>query len=54
MENTYIYSPEEVLNHFHVEEQLGLSDQQVHNATEKYGRNGTVHRHDVFRWKNQY
>lgn len=40
MENAYTKSPAEALKHFQVEEQKGLSAQQVKSAREKYGRNG--------------
>jgi len=40
MENAYVYSPQQILEHFGVSEQKGLSDVQVQIAQEKYGRNG--------------
>ncbi len=43
MEAAYLSSPEEALGLFGVVEQEGLSDVQVQKATDKYGRNGTVH-----------
>lgn len=43
MEASYLSSPEEALRYFDVTEQDGLSDAQVRHATDKYGRNGTVH-----------
>ncbi len=46
MEVAYLSSPEEALGHFGVVEQKGLSDIQVQKATDKYGRNGTVHHSD--------
>ena len=39
MDSSYLYSTEDTLAHFGVEEQQGLSDQQVQTATEKYGCN---------------
>ena len=45
MEAPFLYSTEEALNFFEVEEQQGFSDQKVQEALEKYGRNGTVHHH---------
>ncbi|KAI9776351.1 MAG: hypothetical protein M1839_000431 [Geoglossum umbratile] len=39
MEAAYIYSVQEILNHFGVSEQEGLSDVQVREARHKYGRN---------------
>ncbi|KAK1914728.1 hypothetical protein P3342_010717 [Pyrenophora teres f. teres] len=39
MENAYTKSPAEALRHFQVEEQKGLSAQQVKSAREQYGRN---------------
>lgn len=44
MEAAYLVSTEDVLRHFEVTEQDGLSDLMVQKATEKYGRNGTVPR----------
>lgn len=43
MDASYLSSTNEALEHFQVKEQQGLSEQQVQRATEKYGRNGTVH-----------
>lgn len=43
METAYLSSTEQALQHFQVNESQGLSDLQVQQATEKYGRNGTVH-----------
>ena len=43
MEAPYLSSIEEVLERFHVEEQSGLSDRLVQDATKKYGRNGNLH-----------
>jgi len=45
MDYSFLSSTEETLEHFDVEEHQGLSAHQVQEATEKYGRNGTVHRH---------
>jgi len=45
MDAAFLSSPKEALEHFRVEEQKGLSDRRVQEATEKYGRNGTVHQH---------
>jgi len=42
MESSYLSSPDEVLDHFNVQAQQGLSEQQVRQATQKYGRNGTT------------
>ena len=44
MDTSFLLPVEEVLQRFHVDEHHGLSDPQVQTATEKYGRNGTVHR----------
>lgn len=46
MDAAFLSSTEESLEHFQVEEQYGLSDRRVLEATEKYGRNGTVHDHE--------
>jgi hypothetical protein len=43
MEAAYLSSTQQALQHFGVSESQGLSDIQVQKATEKYGRNGTVH-----------
>ena len=43
MESSFLSSAEVALGHFSVDEHQGLSLQQVQKATEKYGRNGTVH-----------
>ena len=43
MDSSFLSSTKEVLDHFQVAEQQGLSTQQVRRATEKYGRNGTVY-----------
>ena len=45
MDASYLSSTEEALEHFKVNEDQGLSEQQVRKALEKYGRNGTVHHH---------
>lgn len=45
MDSSFLSSTEEALEHFEVVEHHGLSAQQVQKATEKYGRNGTVHRY---------
>ena len=42
MEAAYLSTPEEVLRHFQVTEQDGLSDRQVKQALATFGRNGTV------------
>ncbi|KAL9099971.1 MAG: hypothetical protein Q9163_004597 [Psora crenata] len=39
MDFPYLYSTEEALTHFGVQEQRGLSDHQVWTARDKYGRN---------------
>lgn len=51
MDASYLSSTEEALEHFKVNENQGLSEQQVQKALEKYGRNGTVHHH-VPSWSN--
>ena len=43
MDAAFLASISEALEFFEVEEQKGLDDRQVKQATEKYGRNGTVH-----------
>lgn len=40
MEQSYTKSVDEVLEYFSLDEQTGLSDDQVKRATEKYGPNG--------------
>ena len=45
MEASFLVSTEEALEHFHVDETQGLSEEQVKKALEKYGPNGTVHHH---------
>jgi hypothetical protein len=45
MEASFLSTVEETLEFFQVDEQQGLSDQDVQKALERYGRNGTVHRH---------
>jgi len=40
MENAYTKTPAEALRQFQVEEQQGLSAQQVQSAREKHGKNG--------------
>ena len=42
MDSSFLSSTQEALAYFKVDEQQGLSIQQVRQATEKYGRNGTV------------
>ena len=42
MENAHIKSRSELLHGFHVAEDVGLSDEQVRQATHKHGKNGTV------------
>lgn len=39
MDAPYLFSTEKALEYFHVNEQQGLSEQQVQRALEKYGRN---------------
>ena len=46
MDTPYLLSTEEALEHFQVNEQQGLSEQQVQRSLEKYGPNGTVHHHN--------
>ena len=46
MDAAYLASPEKALDFFQVSEQDGLSDSRVQQALNKYGRNGTVHRHE--------
>lgn len=46
MDTAYLASPENALDFFQVSEQDGLSDSQVQQALNKYGRNGTVHHHE--------
>ena len=45
MDTPYLFSTQKALEHFQVNEQQGLSEQQVQTSLEKYGRNGTVHHH---------
>ena len=45
MDASYLSSTEQALEYFEVNENQGLSEQQVQRALEKYGRNGTVHHH---------
>ena len=45
MEASFLVSTEEALEHFHVDETQGLSEEQVKKALETYGPNGTVHHH---------
>lgn len=40
MENAFARSTGEILKHFAVSEQTGLSEAQVKENTEKYGKNG--------------
>ena len=40
MENAYAVPVSDVLKHFHTNEELGLSDEQVAEAQEKHGPNG--------------
>lgn len=42
MENAYTKTPAEALKYFQVEEQKGLSAQQVQSAREKHGKNGVL------------
>lgn len=41
MESAYVRSTQEVLGHFQVTEDRGLSDDEVKQQLEKYGKNGT-------------
>ena len=45
MDASYLSSTEQALEHFAVDENQGLSEQQIQRALGKYGRNGTVHHH---------
>lgn len=47
MDTPYLLSTEEALEHFQVSEQQGLSEQQAQRSLEKYGRNGTIHHHNL-------
>lgn len=40
MDDAYARTPEQVLQHFQVEEHQGLGDAQVVTSREKYGSNG--------------
>ncbi len=42
MENAYTRTPTEVLKHFQVTEEKGLSEQQVKSLREQHGKNGTL------------
>jgi P-type Ca2+ transporter type 2A len=42
MDNAYVRSPREVLEHFNVNEDAGLSDMAAAAAQQKYGKNGTL------------
>lgn len=42
MDNAFTRTPQEVLAHFQVTEQQGLSSQAVVASKEKYGRNGMI------------
>lgn len=42
MDNAFTRTPQEVLAHFQVTEQGGLSNQAVVASREKYGRNGML------------
>jgi P-type Ca2+ transporter type 2A len=41
MDNAYVRSPSEVLEHFNVSEDKGLADISVQAALQKYGKNGS-------------
>ena len=45
MDASYLSSTEQALEFFAVDENKGLSEQQIQRALGKYGRNGTVHHH---------
>lgn len=45
MDASYLSSTEKALEYFQVNEQQGLSEQQVRISLDKYGRNGTVYHH---------
>ncbi len=40
MENSFLYTPAEALEHFNVTEQSGLTSDAVVQSKEKYGPNG--------------
>ena len=40
MENSHIKTTDEVLNYFNVDEEVGLSDEQVKRQVERFGYNG--------------
>ena len=40
MEASFLSSPQQALSHFEVTEQSGLSQKQVHQSLEKFGKNG--------------
>lgn len=42
MEASYLASTKEALDYFQVSEQSGLTDSQVRQSTENYGRNGML------------
>jgi hypothetical protein len=45
MEDAYLWSTSDVLSHFKVTEEDGLSDQQVQVQRSKYGHNGMRQHH---------
>ena len=45
MDASYLSSTGQALEYFAVDENQGLSEQQIQRALGKYGRNGTVHHH---------
>ena len=42
MENAFVRTPADVLAHFGVAEQAGLSESQVQQSRQKYGPNGNL------------
>ena len=40
MDNAFVRSPKEVLEHFNVSEQTGLTDVNVTASRDKHGKNG--------------
>ena len=42
MDNAFVRSAQDVLQHFGVTEQAGLSDNKVEASRQKYGRNGMI------------
>lgn len=49
MDNSFVKTPEEVCQYFHVDSTLGLKANQVKEQQKKFGKNGKLQSVNVFK-----